>query len=315
MRTKASAVSIIVPTLREAANIATLAERIERSVSPTDVEWELIIADDDSNDGSKAIVAALAEKLPVRMVTRSETPPDLSRSVLLGLDIARFERIVVMDADLSHPPEQIPALLAALERGWPMAIGSRHAPGGSIERGWGAWRSANSGLGAWLARAADTVLGPNVRVLRRRARGDPQSARPPGVQDRARNHGARRARRERSADRLSGSAPGREQDGVARTRPVPAPDRAALPLEAPEHQARRLLRRGGRMRVRGQRRVLDRARGARARSPHRTRAVVLPRSDDHVGGGLRQIWSRWLSSPIRRICGPPGLTPSMQSSA
>ena len=78
-------VSIVVPTYREAANLPALAERVHAALSGSGIEWELIIADDDSDDGSDAIVAELARELPVRIETRQESPRDLSRSVLFGL--------------------------------------------------------------------------------------------------------------------------------------------------------------------------------------------------------------------------------------
>ena len=128
--------SIVVPTYREAANISTLVERVQAGLAATGIEWESIFADDDSNDGSDRVVAALAERLPVRLVVRRAPFRDLSRSVLLGIRSARFDRIVVMDADLSHPPERIVDLIRALDAGCEMALGSRYAPGGAVDRAW-----------------------------------------------------------------------------------------------------------------------------------------------------------------------------------
>ena len=97
-------VSIVVPTLREAANIPILAGRIRSALSGSGMQWEILLVDDDSNDGSEEIVAALARWLPVRMEVRRNAPRDLSLAVLHGIRLARFDRVVVMDADLSHPP-------------------------------------------------------------------------------------------------------------------------------------------------------------------------------------------------------------------
>lgn len=153
-------VSIIVPTLREAGNIEALTERVERTMTRSGLEWEIVFVDDDSNDGSEAIVAALATTLPVKMIVRRNTTPDLSRAVVFATRHARFERIVVMDADLSHPAERIPDLLRVLDGGTTMAIGSRYATGGTIERGWGAWRAMNSMLATRLARPLTRCTDP-----------------------------------------------------------------------------------------------------------------------------------------------------------
>ena len=149
---RGQSVSIVVPTFREAANLPALARRVHGALSDRGIAWELVLADDDSDDGSDAVVAELAQHLPVRMETRRETPRDLSRSVLFGLRRARFDRVVVMDADLSHPPERIIDLLRALDGGCDMALGSRYAPGGGVDRAWSPWRFLNSRVATLLAR-------------------------------------------------------------------------------------------------------------------------------------------------------------------
>ncbi len=143
-------ISIVVPTFREAANLPRLAERIQTALEPTGIAWELLLVDDDSDDGTPAAAAALAQRLPLRLIVRREPPRDLSLSVLHGLECSRHDRIVVMDADLSHPPEAIPALLAALDRNGAMAIGSRYMSGGSFDRTWGLRRFLSSRLATML---------------------------------------------------------------------------------------------------------------------------------------------------------------------
>ena len=175
-------VSIVVPTFREAANIPALAERVHSALSGAGIEWELILADDDSGDGSEAVVAGLARRLPVRLETRRERPRDLSRSVLFAVPLARHDRIVVMDADLSHPPERIADLLRALDGECDMVIGSRYAPGGVVDRAWSRWRLLGSRLATLLARpladCADPLSG--FFAFDRRAAPDPGSLRPIG---------------------------------------------------------------------------------------------------------------------------------------
>ena len=144
-------VSIVVPTFREAANIPPLAERIHAALSDSGIAWELLLIDDNSEDGSEAVVAELARRLPVRLVTRRQLPRDLSLSVIEGIRLCRFDRLVVMDADLSHPPERIADLLAALDADCDMVVGSRYAPGGLIDRIWSPWRLLNSRVATSLA--------------------------------------------------------------------------------------------------------------------------------------------------------------------
>ena len=157
------AVTVVVPTLREAANIPLLVERIHAALSRTGTRWELLLVDDDSRDGSEEIVTELAKHLPVRIEVRRNAPPDLSLAVLHGMRLARYDRLVVMDADLSHPPERIGDLLAALDGDVDMAVGSRYAPGGHVDRTWGWRRRLNSrvatALALPLARCSDPMSG------------------------------------------------------------------------------------------------------------------------------------------------------------
>ena len=158
-----AAVSIVVPTLREAANIPPLAARIRDALSGAGLRWELLLVDDDSGDGSEQIAAELARRLPVRMEVRRNAPRDLSLAVLHGIRLARFDRVVVMDADLSHPPERIVELLAALDGGCDLALGSRYAPGGTVDRTWSWARRLNSRAATLLAlplvRCSDPMSG------------------------------------------------------------------------------------------------------------------------------------------------------------
>ena len=134
-----------------AANIPTLARRIAASLASSGIEWELILVDDNSGDGIASIVAELANSIPVRMVVRRDSPRDLALSVLLGFELARFDTLVVLDADLSHPPERLPDLLDTLDASCDMVVGSRYAAGGSVERAWGASRFLTSRVATALA--------------------------------------------------------------------------------------------------------------------------------------------------------------------
>ena len=167
------AVSIIVPTFREAANIADLAERIDAALRGSGIDWELLLVDDDSGDGSEAVAAELGLRLPVRMVTRRDAPRDLSLAVIEGIRQCRFDRLVVMDADLSHPPERIADLLDALDADCDMVVGSRYAPGGIVDRSWSLYRVLNSRLATWLARPLVACADPMSGFFATRRNGLP----------------------------------------------------------------------------------------------------------------------------------------------
>jgi dolichol-phosphate mannosyltransferase len=87
----------------------------------------------------------------------------LSRAVVDGLQRAKHAIVIVMDADLSHPPERIPQMMMALQSGQDFVIGSRYVRGGSTDDDWGLFRWLNSRVAtvlAWpLTRASDPMSG------------------------------------------------------------------------------------------------------------------------------------------------------------
>jgi dolichol-phosphate mannosyltransferase len=145
--------SIIIPTFREAGNLEQLVERISRSLAHFDGAFEILIVDDDSQDGTEQVANSLRDsRHPLRLIVRREER-GLSSAVIRGLDEAKGALLVCMDADLSHPPEMIPVLLDALSKPEvEFVIGSRYVTGAGTDADWGIFRRLNSLLATWLAR-------------------------------------------------------------------------------------------------------------------------------------------------------------------
>jgi dolichol-phosphate mannosyltransferase len=127
-----ASVTVIVPTYREAENLPHLLQRLAAVREAHGLDLDVLIMDDNSQDGSEEAVAASGYPW-ARLVVRTENR-GLSPAVIDGLRLADQEVALVMDADLSHPPEKIPELLAALENGAEFVIGSRYVAGGWCER-------------------------------------------------------------------------------------------------------------------------------------------------------------------------------------
>ena len=150
--------SIIVPTFREFEALPHLLDRLAELRRSRDISFEVIIADDDSQDGTEAMIAE--KDLPwVQLLVRKENH-GLSPAVLDGLALARGNTLLVMDADLSHPPEAIPAMLKALADGADFVIGSRYTDGGTTADDWGLVRGINSRVATVLARPLTSVADP-----------------------------------------------------------------------------------------------------------------------------------------------------------
>jgi dolichol-phosphate mannosyltransferase len=129
-------ISIIVPTYNERDNILPLVERLSQTLSGRN--YEILLVDDSSKDGTIDTAAALAEKYPVKVLVRSNER-GLATAILHGLQYAKGDIIGVMDADLQHPPEINADLLKAIEDGADMAVASRYIEGGGCPN-WGLTR-------------------------------------------------------------------------------------------------------------------------------------------------------------------------------
>ena len=141
-------ISIIIPTRNEAENIVPLVSQIVATAVPL---HEIVFVDADSTDGTLDVIRSLAASHPIRLIEQDPGAPGLASAITAGAATARGEWLVVMDADLSHPPERINDLLAPLRIGAAdLVIGSRYVPGGSTP-GWPVWRRVLSRVGSGLA--------------------------------------------------------------------------------------------------------------------------------------------------------------------
>lgn len=141
-------ISLVIPTLNEAENIAPLLARIAQGPVLPD---QIIFVDDGSTDGTRECIRAHARPGAVELIERDPPSLGLAGAVVAGARAANGDWLVVMDADLSHPPEQIGELLQPLAEGRAdMVIGSRYVKGGSTP-GWPLWRRTMSRLAAALA--------------------------------------------------------------------------------------------------------------------------------------------------------------------
>jgi len=123
--------ALVVPALREAGNLPALLERIRSSLDLVGINYEVIIVDDDSRDGTDAIVSEIARQdSRVRLLTRTGVR-GLAGAVIHGWQGTGSEILGVMDADLQHPPELLPELWRELQSGADIVVASRYASPGS----------------------------------------------------------------------------------------------------------------------------------------------------------------------------------------
>jgi dolichol-phosphate mannosyltransferase len=120
--------SIVWATLNERGNLPELVERLRATTLPP---WEVIVVDDGSTDGTRPFLADLAEVDPRFRVLLHDGKQTTIRAQAMGIEASRAAYVVIMDADQQHPPESLPAIVAALDAGAEVVVASRYAPGGS----------------------------------------------------------------------------------------------------------------------------------------------------------------------------------------
>ena len=144
-------VTIVVPTYNERDRLAELVNALFDACDRARLALELVIVDDNSPDGTGALADDLARTRRMRVVHRAGKL-GLGTAVVAGFEVASAPLLGVIDADLSHPPQVVPKLVAALRAAnADLVVASRYIPGGSTF-GWPLSRRLMSRLACVLAR-------------------------------------------------------------------------------------------------------------------------------------------------------------------
>ncbi|MET8974704.1 glycosyltransferase family 2 protein [Streptomyces sp. NPDC004539] len=148
------AVTIVVPTFNESANIRQLLRQITESV-PRRLPCEVVFVDDSTDDTPEVIRDAAKDcPFPVTVLHRAEPVGGLGGAVVEGIRAAGSDWVVVMDGDCQHPPSLVPELVATGERsGAELVVASRYIKGGSRAGLAGGYRVAVSKGATWLTKS------------------------------------------------------------------------------------------------------------------------------------------------------------------
>jgi len=153
-------ISIIIPTLRESENLQKLIPEVSFAMDSIlkRKEYEIIIVDDNSQDGTEEIISKLNKTFPVRLILR-KNEKGLSSAVLRGFSEAKGLCFIVMDADLSHPPSLLTDIVKGLKENNDIVLPSRYIKGGGVEK-WPLFRRLISILATIPARLLVNVSDP-----------------------------------------------------------------------------------------------------------------------------------------------------------
>jgi dolichyl-phosphate beta-glucosyltransferase len=158
-------VSLVIPAFNEELRLGPTLERLHAHLSAQPMSYEILVVDDGSRDGTRAVVEAATARIPNLILVCQRPNRGKGAAVRRGMLSARGRIRVMWDADCSMPPEELPRLLAPIVAGRAeIAIGSRYAEGARTVRQpgyrviWG--RLCNWFVQRWLVpRVLDTQCG------------------------------------------------------------------------------------------------------------------------------------------------------------
>jgi dolichol-phosphate mannosyltransferase len=154
----------VLPAFNEEGNLTPLITALVDTAAKDTWPFQIIVVDDGSTDGTADELARLQRTVPSLHVVRHDGNQGLARALKTGMATACVrgcDAAVFLDSDLSHRPQDMPALVAALDKGADVALGSRFVPGGGME-GVPLWRVLISRAGNAFGRR---VLGVPIRDL------------------------------------------------------------------------------------------------------------------------------------------------------
>lgn len=152
-------ITVILPTFNEAENIKCMVPALSGLFLEQGIDGEIVIVDDNSTDGTADVASKLADKHPVRVHVRKHER-GLSKAVMDGFKLAEGDICIVMDADMSHPVEKIPAMIMPIvQQKCDVTVGSRYIPGGGCEN-WPIGRKVISRVAGLLAKGVTSLSDP-----------------------------------------------------------------------------------------------------------------------------------------------------------
>src|SRR5487761_1723548 len=129
----APALSVVIPAYNEEQRLPRTIEQIERYLDGRQLDYELIIVDDGSSDGTRQVMDAAAARNSRVRLEALPANRGKGRALAVGVAGARGKELLVTDAALSPPIEELERLAAALAAGAGVAIASRAVKGSRIE--------------------------------------------------------------------------------------------------------------------------------------------------------------------------------------
>jgi dolichol-phosphate mannosyltransferase len=124
--------SVVMPAQNEEGSVGATVEGVVAALEREGIDYEVVVVNDDSEDSTEAVVAAIGEANPRVRVHRSHNERGFGNAIRAGLDVYEGDAVAIVMADASDDPEDLIRYYRVLEQGYDCAFGSRFVPGGRV---------------------------------------------------------------------------------------------------------------------------------------------------------------------------------------
>ena len=124
--------SVVMPAQNEEGSVGGTVEGIVTTLEDAGIDYEVVVVNDDSEDSTEAVVAAISVENPRVRVHKSHHERGFGNAIRAGLDVFEGDAVAIVMADASDDPRDLIAYARVLEEGWDCAFGSRFMPGAQM---------------------------------------------------------------------------------------------------------------------------------------------------------------------------------------
>jgi dolichol-phosphate mannosyltransferase len=124
--------SVVMPAQNEEGSVGKTVEGVAAVLEREGIDYEIVVVNDDSEDSTEAVVAALGERNPRIRVHRSHNERGFGNAIRAGLDVFSGDAVAIVMADASDNPEDLILYHRLLEQGYDCAFGSRFVAGAKV---------------------------------------------------------------------------------------------------------------------------------------------------------------------------------------
>jgi dolichol-phosphate mannosyltransferase len=124
--------SVVMPAQNEEGSVGKTVDGVVAALEREGIDYEVVVVNDDSEDSTEAVVAAMGEQNPRIRVHRSHNERGFGNAIRAGLDVFTGDAVVIVMADASDNPDDLIHYYRVLEQGYDCAFGSRFVPGAHV---------------------------------------------------------------------------------------------------------------------------------------------------------------------------------------